>query len=487
MSRTIKGRLPEQEEKYLAALLDLQDLAGQEMALERLCKWYRRGFVLIYPYAFRQRFNSLLYSRSPKVVRWAFNAIALVGKTSDNLIPALDAIQRHSNDKDVLAAGAAAVLALAPKDDAIARLKKIGIPFEGAPLLAIAQNTTEFLAELTKNPIRPDKADASELRLATVLVGLNRAPENLFEPRHSNAEIVGVLNGHDDNLVAQYSVWAICENPTLTLPNLRIDLLALHGREPNIRGWVYQLISSEAATAKQHLEHIRQGSLDKSEKARLGLATGLRNTYFDGLEEITSDWIAEEDSEPVRQALLEHMAANGEKLRYYEDVIRKAYEDASSNSVTRMRLEAASQGTEIYGKLKVISFQNNVADLFSQTGGSFRGITMNQNISGNNVNIGTVSGTTTTVSGSVYANQNISQVKEHLAALTKLLENEAGSAIDDGRKIISEVQLTPTKSGLQTVLDWMKALKNGANYVVAMSSTFGDLYDKLNHLLSILT
>jgi hypothetical protein len=51
-------------------------------------------------------------------------------------------------------------------------------------------------------------------------VGLNKAPENLFEPKYENAEIVGVLNNHHDGLVAQYSVWAICENPRLNIDHL---------------------------------------------------------------------------------------------------------------------------------------------------------------------------------------------------------------------------------------------------------------------------
>ena len=211
----------------------------KENGLERLCKWYRTGYRLRQPHPFRQRFSALLHHPSPKVVRWTFNAIALAGSKSENLLPTLEAIERNSRDDDVLGAGVAALIALTNPPSVIEELAKINIPLQGAPLLAAAQQSDAFMDELSKNRVKPDTASASELRFATILVGLNKAPKNLFEPRHDNETIVGVLNDHDDKLVAQYSIWAISENPDLSIKHLKIPIADTSSKPENIRGWIY--------------------------------------------------------------------------------------------------------------------------------------------------------------------------------------------------------------------------------------------------------
>ena len=64
------------------------------------------------------------------------------------------------------------------------------------------------------------------------------------------------------------------------------------------------------------------GSEDPSPEARAGLATGLRDIFFDGFETLILDWYDDEDSEGVKQRLLEHMARNAGRSPAYMQAAR---------------------------------------------------------------------------------------------------------------------------------------------------------------------
>ena len=42
----------------------------------------------------------------------------------------------------------------------------------------------------------------------------------MMHPRFSNSELVKALGSHHDNIVSQYTVWAITENPSLRLSDI---------------------------------------------------------------------------------------------------------------------------------------------------------------------------------------------------------------------------------------------------------------------------
>jgi hypothetical protein len=279
----VKGFISDQEASYIELLLGHVDARGKENGLERLCTHYRRGFRLRNPHPVRQTLNALLYSADASVRRWSLNAIALIGNRHDNLHPILDAIERDRGNEDILGAGIAALVALTQPDDLVQLLGGIGVPLEGPALLAAAQQTDAYTAQLAANRIKVDSASDAELRLAVVLIGLNKAPEHLFDLSHENRAVIGSVNRHHEPSVAQYSVWAICENAGLSLADLGVPLADIEGLPANVRGYVFRLITADAETAEKHRQYLVVGSEDPSEKARLGLAAGLQPVYFDGL------------------------------------------------------------------------------------------------------------------------------------------------------------------------------------------------------------
>ena len=111
--------------------------------------------------------------------------------------------------------------------------------------------------DLRSLPINVEQASPDLLRLALVLVGLDRAPENLLNPRHDNAQMVKALGGHEDDVVVQYTVWAITENTHLGVADLGIDIKDIENQPPNVRGWIFQLLGMTRHEAERHVEFLK--------------------------------------------------------------------------------------------------------------------------------------------------------------------------------------------------------------------------------------
>jgi nucleoside phosphorylase len=305
----------------------------------------------------------LLHEAAPKVKRWALNALALMG-SRDNTRAIIEAIQRNRNDPDILGAGVSALCALLPAEEARRALERADLPLAGATLMAAVQHSGHFESELRVARVKIDYADPPELRLAGILVGLNKAPENLFTLNMPNRMVIGELNLHPDPIVAQYSIWATYENPNFTLKDLRLPLHDVGAKPPNIRKYAFQLAVKDVQTAQDNYEFLVQGSEDPDPEPRAGLATGLRGIYFDGLETLVMDWFADEDVDRVKQRLLEHMARNADNCAAYAGPALRAYEAADPGSLTRARLEAAARNTSLYPAMKRIEYNAEGRDLF---------------------------------------------------------------------------------------------------------------------------
>jgi nucleoside phosphorylase len=348
---------------YLELLIADKDSESKKIGLQQLCKLYRRGLRYRQPERIRIHLMGLLHNEAPKVKRWALNALALVG-TQENVNAVVEAIQRNRGDPDILGAGVSALCALLPAEEARKELERADLPLSGAILMAAVQHSGHFQAELRVARVRIDYADPSELRLAGVLVGLNKAPEYLFALTIPNRDIIGELNSHPDPIVAQYSIWATYENPTLSIKHLRLPLHDVESKPPNVRKYVYQLAAKNVQTAQDNYEFLVLGSEDESAEARAGLATGLREIYFDGLETLILDWFDDEQVEQVKQRLLEHMARNAARCAAYTSPVLRAYEAADGSSLSRARLEAAARDTDLYLRMKRIQYDAEGRDLF---------------------------------------------------------------------------------------------------------------------------
>lgn len=348
---------------YLELLIGDSDPESKKIGLQRLCKLYRQGLRYRDGERLTIHLMGLLFNDAPKVKRWALNVLALAG-TRKNVVAIVEAIQRNRNDPDILGAGISALCALLPEDEARSELAKADLPIEGSILLAAVQHSGHFQNELRVTRVNIDTAGTTELRRAGILMGLDRAPENLFSLSLQNEQVIGELNSHPDPIVAQYSIWATYESPKLGLKNLRLPLHDISSKPTNVRKYVYQLIVKDAATAQDNLDFLVMGSEDDSADARIGLATGLREIYFDSLETVVLDWYEDEEADLVRQRLLEHMARHASRCLGYRDAVLRAYESSDANSLTRARLESAARDTELYLDMKRIVYNADGRGLF---------------------------------------------------------------------------------------------------------------------------
>ena len=481
------GLISGEEAAYILALIEDPDPENKKSGLQRLCKLYRSGLTLRYPHVFRQHLNGLLFNVSPKVRRWALNAIALCGRRPDNLEAVLDCVEHGHDDPEILVSGVPALFGLTTANEVSKLLLYRKIPLEGAILLASAQRSDSHRAQLARNPINIERADPLELRMAALLVGMDKAPPNLFDRRHANNVIIGQLNRHHDNLVAQYSVWAIAENPKLGVGDLTIPLKDTEGLPPNVRGWVYRLVSVDEVTAAAHLDYIVLGSEDESDEAREGLATGIRSVFVDGLDQTTFTWLPDEPIPRIRQRLLEHMAACAERCPAYLTPVLDTYREADRAS--QIRLEGAAQGTSTYGELRRIALRTEQASL------NLERPMVVQNINTGGGSIGIVSGEGTVIAEFVQAINRMNDAETLKPLLTEILRFISEHVTDDAKKtsgadLVKTVAAKPSKSKMQAIIEYLKMLKEGGGYLDAAGHSLGDLIQQgeaaIHHLPSLI-
>ncbi|MGK9168361.1 hypothetical protein KXR53_18765 [Inquilinus limosus] len=229
--------------------------------------------------------------------------------------------------------------------------------------LAALQHVPPQALDLRSLPINLEAASADTLKLGLIVVGLDRAPANLFHPRHGNADIVKALGAHDDPIVAQYTVWAVAENDNLTVDDLGIPISSVESRPGNVRGWMYRAVAMHTPSAVKYQDYIANGAGDTDAEVRLGLAIGLKDTYFDGLEAVVLDWYINEEDSEVSQSLLDHMVRHSDKCYNYEQCIVERYESEGKNSLLRRRMEGLAARTTLYLRLMRISYDGS-SDLF---------------------------------------------------------------------------------------------------------------------------
>jgi len=227
-------QVSDQQAAYLQLLIADRDADSRKHALETIAKLYRTGGRFKNPERILPHIIFLCKDEHEKVRRWAFNTLALVGTKKE--VPSLiEALSREASNPDVLAAVIVALSSLANEEETRSILFRADLPLEGFALLAAAQQNPAFAQELTKTRVDIDSASVSDLRLATLLLGLRKAPENMLSERHLNRDVIGDLNFYPDELVSQYSVWAAYEDPGMDLSSLRIKPKDLFDFHPGIR------------------------------------------------------------------------------------------------------------------------------------------------------------------------------------------------------------------------------------------------------------
>lgn len=268
-------------------------------------------------------------------------------------------LRQQVGDPEIIAAAVAAIAKLyggqLDECDALASVQP------EIKILAALQITPPSRLDLSGFKIDIDIADDEVLKLALITVGLNRAFENMFHPKHSNSELVKALGQHDNKVVKQYSVWSVIENVGLGISDLGIPFANLEKEPPNVQAKMLHLGAERITDIKERQEIVRKGSYLPAVEAREGLAKGLQSVYYDGLEGVTLDWYETEASSRVRELLAEHFARYGSDCVPYGE---KALEIFEADQTLKKRLYLGAEGTSLFGKLKATDLRQGTPDMF---------------------------------------------------------------------------------------------------------------------------
>lgn len=293
------------------------------------------------------------------MTRWCLNCIAQMGTREGSMQSVERVLRQQVGDPEIIAAAvaAAAKLYYGQLDECDA----LGTIQPEIKTLAALQVTPASKLDLTGFQIAVDTADDEVLKLALITVGLNRAHENMFHPKHSNAQLVRALGQHDNRIVKQYSVWSVIENVGLNIGDLGIPFANLDKEPSNVQSKMLQLGAERIVDLTERQEVIQRGSYLPDVEAREGLAKGLQSVYYDGLEGITLDWFDVEGSNRVRELLAEHFARFGSACAPYEG---KVLELSEADPALKKRLYLGAEGSPMYGRLKANDLRNGTLDLF---------------------------------------------------------------------------------------------------------------------------
>lgn len=458
---------------YIKSEIESGSVVKSKHALQQLCKLCRHGVVLQQDDRISMEIAVLGVLSSAvsdeKVRRWALAVLAYIGRKEVSKNAVIRALADYPDEPQVLAA-AIATLFKFEGGDAQKLISHHGACTEEMIVLSALQTTNPKDLELSNLSINIDTADPVPLKLALLLVGLNRSPENIFDPKHSNARIVKILGKHHEPIVSQYSVWAASENPTLGVNDIGIDLRDLDSSPVNVRSYVYRLYAEDDCASTQRHEVLVQGSKDKDDEARLGLAIGLRDNYYDGLEEITVDWFHEEDDQVIGAHILDHIVAQSTKVATYEKIAIEHYEFAANDGKKRSRMEASAAGTKIFSAFKRISIEQE-AGFLGLVGGNVTNNTF--------VNNGTVQGAVSQSGkavneGDMYAALTQDQKQDALKILDGVVTDIDAVPLSDDTKdqvrdAISTAKSQTDQKTLSVVVDVLEKAEKGLKAVSGMA------------------
>jgi hypothetical protein len=156
-------------------------------------------------------------------------------------------------------------------------------------------------------------------------------------------------------------VWAVAENPKLTINDIGVDLDAIDSQAENVRKWIYRMLGARlcssdpsADEASRLREYISVGSRDVCVDVRISLAAGLKDTYHPIIESSILEWTLREADREVLDLLCEHMVRHSLKSANYLKFVLDIYQHEPDNSIRRSRLEAHAAGMRTYSMLKAV-------------------------------------------------------------------------------------------------------------------------------------
>lgn len=335
---------------YLISQISTNDKMKVKKSLQEISKKYREGYF-ISPDKLRMvellLVGLLNTSEDNKIQRWVLNVLARIGSKNTCVEPIAQFLEKNPNlDSQIIASGVSALYGLQKNPKKY--LERINISPTLIELSAL-QHVPIKVVNPVHLPISIENANVDELKLALILAGLGKSGNKVFGNYKDN-EVIKILGGHDDPIVSQYTIWAIAENKDFNFSDIGIKHADIISCPDNVREWFYRLLATRSYAAMANQDMLEEGAQDDEDLVRSGLARGLKETFFEGLEDIVLGWFIREPSLEVRSSLMVHIVENSQNSDGYHKFLIDFFEAGKNNDLWEVA-KASAGGLPIYGHL----------------------------------------------------------------------------------------------------------------------------------------
>lgn len=406
-----------------------------------------------------------------KVLRWALNALRYVAFIDEcrNQVEAV--IGRFSDDVEI---GTAAVALLFSLDgQAYQYLAKRERLLPETILLGAMQVDKLSLLDthfLDSTTIDIEKGTPEILLSSLIAIGLGNAKENLFHPSYQNEDLVRELGQHDNEVIKQYTVWAISENDKIPMSALGLSLDGAASLAANVRGWMLHLHIKRSENVGLVLELVQQ---EKEETALLEFSRALpKSCYLSGHDDAVLACFSRQSAAntPVAENLIRYFANCSEYSEKFSEVILSEFDGYLDKSpdLAQVVLEQSS-GKRIYTELKR-------KEAISKEGGLLIG---GDYVAGDKFENSGVIGALALNGDAVNSGQVLSISNEQSEVFQDLLnrvlemvhkEETLAADIDQIMKLIDGLKASPEKPNLATLLDILKKAQPLLGVVASLQS-----------------
>jgi hypothetical protein len=494
MKKRIVTLIPPDEELTIRLLIVSQNDLQVRLGLIRLCECYQKGLRLKNPQDIRDKLRSVIFDKHfPEQARWALKIIAEMRNPEDHDI--LRARLKEPPDQPAyyaenLAWTVVAFHAVSNEQQIHDAYERGVINRDSVALIAHELAEIDGLLPSDLPRINIQKADDVLLKCACVCMATSRNKRGVFDPKFKQEEQLVALNQHHAAEVSQYSIYAMFRLPRLQFKDLGFRLDQLPGKPLEVRRWAYRLLSKQQSSLVKNQDLFEEIiRTDRDGGALEGLALGLREMWYDGIERPIVDWYQSQYEERVQVALLEHMARQSDRSSSYSDFVIDRYRNGAT-SLLQARLKEAATTTALYGKLQVLDDElvNRQGSLFVNVsdGGTFNMAKNTQIFTGGNVNIGV-----NTVGGNSISNKVDQEIElsQDMRALTLRLQKIADSNKNsiEGKaasEALANLTKSPSQKSLTTALETVRKWLGAGALVAEAASLAKDFVDAASNLLS---
>lgn len=481
-----------EESSLIRALLAAKNAPHQiKRGLQRLCGHLEKGRRFAESQNLRQLAVGLLWDENVYVRMYAFKALGLFRQPEDS--NAIVGRLKIEQDFETQTWGMAALIGVAGDRDIDQVFRESGLD-NSLPLLLAGQlyANPKWTRDNYRPLLVPENSDRITMKWAVLLVAYGKAPPNLFSPRHDNRLLLGELNTHDIDEVAEHSTWALFEHPDYGPADYKVDLHNVPRLPPNVKKWAFRLLMSDPTGSGIDCDALAQLRRDPDVAAREGLALGLDAFGDEGADQVILEWYEAERDDAVKDILLEHMASAPVNADYSEAVL-KAFEIGGPGTPLRKRLLAAGDGKPIGAQMKRRLALEAITDA-----GMTRELLGGDFIMGNQIKAtGNMSGnfaggdmTAQTIAGGNMinsANAAVQTLSQERAAQKELLESilsvlKEGAGFPEGGSeavaaAVEEIAKDPSPKNKMGLFGALKALASGAGMATSLVENIGGLAD----------